>query len=41
MFLPRRTSIAEAELAEGCSNKKLLQALTWVTSSPSTFDAEG
>lgn len=41
MFLPHRTSIAEAELAEGCKDEKILQALTSVTGSPSTFDAEG
>lgn len=41
MFLPHRTSIVEAELAEGCRNKKILQALTSVTGSPSVFDAEG
>lgn len=41
MFLPAGTSITEAELAEGYRNKRILQALTSVTSSPSTFDAEG
>ena len=41
MFLPHRTSTAEAELAEGCRDKKILQALTSVTGFPSMFDAEG
>lgn len=41
MFLPHCASIAEADLAEGCRDEKILQALTSVTSSPSMFDAEG
>lgn len=41
MFLPHRTSRAEAELAEGCRSKKISQALTSVPGSPSVFDAEG
>lgn len=40
-LLPHGTSTAEAELAEGWRNKKILQALTSVTCSPSAFDAKG